>query len=384
MHRDSLNKRGLNLFETHTTKIEMLKEFDAIKKKTFRIMDDEGKIISEKYMPEIDNDQLVKAYRDMLFARTADHMTVSYQRQGRIFTYPPNYGQEAIHGATAQVMRHNDWLVPAFREMGAYLAKGATLKDIFLYYMGYEVGNTWPGANHMMPISVPIASQLVHAAGIGYAVKYKKLDEVVFAFVGDGGTSEGDFHEALNFAAVWKVPVIFIVQNNQFAISVPFRMQTASDGIAIKSVAYGMPGIQADGNDFFAMLRVLQDAFEYSKKGNGPVLIEAVTYRKGAHTTSDDPTKYRSKEEEEMWEKRDPLKRLKNYLISKDLFSEQEEKRLEDQYRLEVDRIFVEAENQPEYPLEDIFKYMYAEMPEDLKKQQVEHEKFLQWKESNS
>jgi len=362
----------------------MLKEFDAIKKKMFRIMDDEGRIISDKHMPDIDDGQLVKAYHDMLFARTADHMTVSYQRQGRIFTYPPNFGQEAIHGAAAQVMRTNDWLVPAFREMGAWLAKGATLKDIFLYFMGYEVGNSWPNANHLLPISVPIASQLPHAAGIGYAIKYKKLDEVVFAFVGDGGTSEGDFHEALNFAAVWKVPVIFVVQNNQFAISVPFRMQTASDGIAIKSIAYGMPGIQVDGNDFLAMLRTLQEATGFCRAGNGPVLIEAVTYRKGAHTTSDDPTKYRSKEEEEEWERKDPLRRLRNYLVSKALLNETEDRRLEEQYRLEIDRIFVEAESQPACPLEDVFKYMYAEMPDDLRKQQVEHEKFLQWKESNS
>lgn len=362
----------------------MLKEFDATKKKMFRIMDDDGRIISDQHMPVIEDTLLVKAYHDMLFARTADLMTVSYQRQGRIFTYPPNYGQEAIHGAAAQVMRHDDWLVPAFREMGAYLAKGATLKDIFLYFMGYEVGNTWPGANHMLPIAVPIASQLPHAAGIGYAIKYKKLDEVVFAFVGDGGTSEGDFHEAMNFAAVWKVPVIFVVQNNQFAISVPFRMQTASDGIAIKSVAYGMPGIQVDGNDFFAMLRTLQEATEFCRSGKGPVLIEAVTYRKGAHTTSDDPTKYRTKEEEEEWERKDPLKRLKNHLVSKGLLDETEDGRREEQYRLEVDRIFVEAENQPAYPLEDVFKYMYADMPDDLRKQQVEHENFLQWKESNS
>ncbi|TSA33028.1 MAG: pyruvate dehydrogenase (acetyl-transferring) E1 component subunit alpha [Porphyromonadaceae bacterium] len=362
----------------------MLKEFDATKKKMFRIMDDDGRIISDKHMPVIDDSQLVKAYHDMLFARTADHMTVSYQRQGRIFTYPPNYGQEAIHGATAQVIRTDDWLVPAFREMGAWLAKGATLKDTFLYFMGYEVGNSWPNANHFLPITVPIASQLPHAAGIGYAIKYKKLDEVVFAFVGDGGTSEGDFHEALNFAAVWKVPVIFVVQNNQFAISLPFRMQTASDGIAIKSLAYGMPGIQVDGNDFLAMLRTLQEATEFCRAGNGPVLIEAVTYRKGAHTTSDDPTKYRSKEEEESWERKDPLRRLRNYLVGKDLLDEEDEKRLEDQYRSEIDRIFVEAESQPAYPLEDVFKYMYAEMPDDLRKQQVEHEKFLQWKESNS
>ena len=161
-------------------------------------------------------------------------------------------------------------------------------------------------------------------------------------------------------------------------------MQTASEGIAIKSVAYGMPGIQVDGNDFFAMLKTLQEASEYCRSGDGPVLIEAVTYRKGAHTTSDDPTKYRTKEEEEIWERKDPLKRLRNYLTERQLIEETKDRRLEEQYKLEVDRQFVEAENQPAYPLEDVFRYMYAEMPADLRRQQVEHERFLQWKESQS
>ena len=362
----------------------MLKEFDPIKKKQFRILDDNGKILNTKHMPEISDADLVAAYKDMLFARTADLMTVNYQRQGRIFTYPPNYGQEAIHGATARVMRSDDWLVPAFREMGAWLAKGATLKDIFLYFMGYEVGTSWPGATHFLPISVPIASQLVHAAGIGYAINYTKKDEVVFAFVGDGGTSEGDFHEALNFAAVWKAPVVFIVQNNQFAISVPFKKQTASEGIAIKSVAYGMPGIQVDGNDFLAMLRAVREAADHCRQGRGPVLIEAVTYRKGAHTTSDDPTKYRTREEEETWELKDPLKRLKNLLISKNLWTEEEETVLVEEYKKEVDRQFLEAENHPPYQLDDVFNYLYADMPEDLKQQKVEHERFLQWQASGS
>lgn len=360
----------------------MLKEFDAVKKKMFRIMDDDGNVISGKNLPETDADTLVKVLRDMLFARTADLMIVSYQRQGRIFTYPPNYGQEAIHAAAARVIREDDWLVPAFREMGAWLAKGATLKDIFLYFMGYEEGTSWPHAKRLLPISVPIASQLPHAVGIGYAVKYNKGSEVVFAFVGDGGTSEGDFHEALNFAGVWNVPVVFIVQNNQFAISVPFRIQTASEGIAIKSVSYGIPGIQVDGNDFFAMYQALREAAEHCRQGAGPVLIEAVTYRKGAHTTSDDPTKYRSKDEEELWDKKDPVKRLRNYLLSKGLWNLEQEEKLIEQYKKEIDRIFIEAENHAPYALEDVFTYMYADMPDDLKKQKVEHEKFLQWKET--
>lgn len=363
-------------------RIIMFNDYDPINKKMFQVIDNDGKIINKKHMPEIEDAEIVEAYKAMLFARTADNMIVSYQRQGRIFTYPPNYGQEAISGAVARIMRDDDWLVPAFREMGAYLAKGATLKEIFMYFMGYEEGVNFKNAKNFLPYAVPIASQLVHASGIGYEIKYNKKDQVVFTFVGDGGTSEGDFHEALNFAGVWKAPVVFVVQNNQYGISTPFKVQTASDGIAIKSYAYGIKGIQVDGNDFFAMYKAVKESAELAKKGEGPVLIEAVTYRKGAHTTSDDPTKYRTKEEEESWDEKDPLKRLKAYLVQNKLFSDKEEEALVEEYRKEIDRQFVEAENYNTYPLEEAFKYTYGEMPDDLKEQMVEHEKFLKWKEA--
>lgn len=358
----------------------MLKEYDSLTRKQFQVLDNNGKVILPDFMPDITDEKVVEAYQKMLFARTADLMTISYQRQGRIFTYPPNYGQEAISGALASIIRKEDWLIPAFRELGAWLAKGASLKEIFLYFMGYEIGTRFENAENFMPIAVPIASQLPHAVGIGYALKYQKKSGLVYAFVGDGGTSQGDFHEALNFAGVWKVPVVFIVQNNQFAISVPFKTQTASDGIAIKAVAYGMPGIQVDGNDYLAMLRSLQEAKKFTEQGNGPILIEAVTYRKGAHTTSDDPTKYRTKQEEEEWDLKDPMKRMKSYLKKKKLITDKQEEQLVAQYKQEIDRVFVEAENQPPYPLEDVFKYHYADMPDDLKEQMIRHEKFLKWK----
>ncbi|MBP7497080.1 MAG: pyruvate dehydrogenase (acetyl-transferring) E1 component subunit alpha [Bacteroidales bacterium] len=362
--------------------MQLFDEYNPVNDDIFRIIDNEGKIINKKWKPELDNATIIKAYKDMLFARTADMMAVSFQRQGRMFTYPPNYGQEAISVACAMVMRNEDWLVPAFRELAAWLAKGASLKDVFMYFMGYEEGTAFRNANHIVPISVPIASQFTHAAGIGYEINYNKKDEVVYAFVGDGGTSEGDFHEALNFAAVWKAPVVFVVQNNQFAISVPFSKQTASKNIAIKALAYGMPGIKVDGNDIFALYRTFKEVSDYARQGKGPVLIEALTYRKGAHTTSDDPTKYRTKEEEELWDKTDPLKRLKLYLTKNKLWSEEEEKALLIQYKKEVDRQFEEAENYPPYKLEDVFKYLYVDMPDDLKRQKVEYENFLNWKEN--
>jgi pyruvate dehydrogenase E1 component alpha subunit len=358
----------------------MFEEFDPGENRMFQVIDNEGKVINKKWMPELSDESLVKIYRQMLLVRTLDFMIVSYQRQGRLYTYPPNYGQEAIGVAAGEVMRENDWLVPAFRELGAYLAKGVSMKEIFLFNMGFEEGLKFVNANHVLPFSVPIASQLLHAAGIGYEIKYNKKDEIVFTFCGDGGTSEGDFHEALNFAGVWKVPVVFVVQNNQYAISVPVKKQTASINMAVKSKAYGIEGLKVDGNDIFAMIAAFRFASEYAKTQSQPVLIEAVTYRKGAHTTSDDPSRYRSSDEEKEWDLKDPLRRMRLFLEKKSLWSQAEEDKVTDEFQKEIDRQFIETEKTANYNLEDVFKYMYAEMPQDLRDQQIEYEKFLQWK----
>ena len=359
----------------------MFKDYDPIKNKIFRIIDNEGKVINKKWKPDISDEDLLKAYKDMLFVRTTDFMAISYQRQGRMFTYPPNYGQEAVSQAIAMNWNEDDWFLPAFRELGAWLAKGVSLRDIFMYFMGFEDGAAFKGGKNIMSISVPIASQLPHAVGIAYSIKYNKGKEIVYAVVGDGGTSTGDFHEALNFASVWKVPVVFVIQNNQFAISVPLKKQTNAINLASKAVGYGIPGIYVDGNDIFAMYKALEEASKHAREGKGPVLVEALTYRKGAHTTSDDPTKYRTKEEEDKWDKTDPLKRLKSYLEDNGLLTIDEEK-LVSEYKKEIDRQFTEAENYPATPLEDVFNYMYAEMPDDLKNQMTEHENFLKWKEA--
>ncbi len=355
-------------------------DFDPKEDKIFRVIDNDGKVINEKYMPDLDDETIVQAYKHMLFFRTADEMAVSYQRQGRMYTYPPCIGHEAIHAAEGMIIGEQDWLVPAFREVGVMLLKGVTIKEIFLYYMGNEEGSNFKKANHVLPISISIGSQYLHATGIGYSVKHQKKDELVFTSIGDGGTSEGDFSEALNFAGNWKVPVIYTIQNNQYAISVPVKKQTNSKNLAIKSYAFGIPGVKVDGNDFFAMYATYKEASEYAKAGNGAVLIEALTYRKGAHTTSDDPTKYRTKEEEQEWSKTDPMLRLKKYMDSKGIWKDDEEKLIE-KYKLEVEKQFEEAENMFPYKLDDVFNYMYVDMPDDLNKQKSDYEQFLTWKE---
>lgn len=359
----------------------ILNDFDPRENKTFRIIDNNGEVLNKELMPELDDETIIKAYKSILFARIADEMAVSFQRQGRMYTYPPIKGQEAIQVAAGMIMRENDWLAPTFREVAVMLAKGVTLQEIFLYYMGNEEGSNFKFANHVLPICVPIGSQFLHATGIGYSIKYQKKDEVVFSFIGDGGTSEGDFSEALNFAGVWKVPAIFTIQNNQYAISVPVSSQTSSVNLAIKAIAFGLPGIKVDGNDFFAMYAAYKEAYDYVRAGNGPVLIEAYTYRKGAHTTSDDPTKYRTKEEELEWDKADPIMRLKKYIDKKGIWKENEEKLIEE-YKLEVDKQFTEAEKLSAYSVEDVFQYIYTDMPDILKKQKSDYEEFINWKEN--
>jgi pyruvate dehydrogenase E1 component alpha subunit len=360
----------------------LFKEYDPQKDKMFQVMDNKGKIITPKWKPVITDDFVLECYKFMHFARLADLMAVSFQRQGRMYTYPPNLGQEAIATAVGKQIRKQDWLVPAFRELGSYLLKGGKLSDVFLYWGGFEDGSKFSGAPHFLPLSVPIGSQIPHAVGLGYAIKYRQEDGVVFAFVGDGGTSQGDFHEALNFAAVWKVPVIVIIQNNQYAISVSVKKQTVSKNLAIKAIGYGIPGIKVDGNDFFALYKATEEAIKHVKAGKGPVLIEALTYRRGAHTTSDDPTLYRTEKEEKEWEEKDPVKRLRNYLVSQGAWKEQDEEPLLEQYKKEIEKEFAVYENHPPYPVEDVFKYQFKDMPEELKQQQVAYEKFLQWREA--
>lgn len=358
----------------------LINGFDPLEDKVFRIIDNEGNVLLPEYLPALDKGFVTEVYRDMLFERVADEMAVSFQRQGRMYTYPPNKGQEAIHIAAGKIMQQDDWLVPAFRELGIMLAKGVTLKEVFLYYMGNEDGSHFSKANHVLPVSIPIASQFLHAVGIGFSINYNHKSEVVFPYVGDGGTSEGDFSEALNFAGVWNAPVVFTVQNNQYAISVPVKKQTKAINLAVKSYAFGIPGIKVDGNDFFAMYVAYKTARENAIAGKGPTLIEALTYRQGAHTTSDDPTKYRTKEEEAAWADTDPLKRLKLYMQKNGIETGDEEK-LKDSFRAEVESQFTEAENYPAYPVDNVFRYTYVDLPEDLMKQKAHFEEFRAWKE---
>lgn len=344
----------------------------------YRILDIDGKIINEKDLPNFTDDQLLYLYRTMMFSRTIDEKTLSYQRQGRMLTYAPNLGQEATQVGSAYAMEKEDWLVPAFRELGAWLVRGVPLKNIFLYWYGNEWGSHMPEGVKVLPISVPIASQLQHAAGIGIANNIKGEKNVVVTYVGDGGTSHGDFHEAINFAAVFNAPVIFIIQNNQYAISTKREIQTKSETLAQKAIAYGIPGILVDGNDIFAMYAATKKAIDRARNGEGPTLIEAYTYRLGAHTTSDDPTLYRDQEEVEEWKEKDPILRFKKYLLNKNLISEEWDENLRKELEEIVVSTFEEIENKSDTEIEDIFKYHLEKMPPQLEEQLREYKEFLE------
>ncbi|MDJ0987846.1 MAG: thiamine pyrophosphate-dependent dehydrogenase E1 component subunit alpha, partial [Desulfobacterales bacterium] len=266
------------------------------KLETLSILNEKGKL-DRDLEPDIPDDVLLQLHRTMLLARKFDERLLNLQRQGRIGTFAPITGQEAAQLGTIAHLRPTDWMVPAFRESAAELWRGRTLESIIIYNNGFNEGVAIPDDRNDFPISVPVGSQMIHAVGLGWAAKYRQTDNVAMTYFGDGATSQGDFHEALNFAAVYQSPVIFVCQNNQWAISIPVSQQTRSQTLAQKALAYGMPGIQVDGNDILAVYAAAQEAVQRARSGEGPTLIECVTYRLMMHTTADDPKRYRTDEE---------------------------------------------------------------------------------------
>jgi pyruvate dehydrogenase E1 component alpha subunit len=336
------------------------------------ILDEDGNL-DTSLEPEITAETLLKMYRAMLLGRRFDERMLDLQRQGRIGTFPPIKGQEAAQIGSVILLRESDWLAPSFRETAAEIMRGRSMESVLLYYNGYSEGNIIPATNKDMPMAVPVASQILHATGLGWAAKYRRTDEVVMTFFGDGATSEGDFHEGMNCAAVYQVPVVFVCQNNHWAISVPIARQTHSETLAQKAVAYGMPGIQVDGNDILAVYAATKEAVDRARNGGGPTLIECVTYRIMMHTTSDDPKKYRSEEEVERWRRRDPLIRYRDYLVKKGVLPENRLPALDEEVKQEIQAAVDRAERQMQEftdPL-DLFAHLYADLPPHLERQRA-------------
>ncbi len=335
------------------------------------ILDGHGKV-DEALDPKLDHDLSIHIYRLMVVARTLDERCINLQRQGRLGTYGPCRGQEASHCAASVVMKPEDWIVHAFREPGSMYHRGWPLESIMLFWGGFEEGSRPPDGVNDLPISVPIASQVPHAMGIAWAMKIRGDKRVVLCYCGEGATSEGDFHEAMNFAGVYQLPVVFLVENNHWAISIPREKQTASETIAQKALAYGFDGLQLDGNDPLAVYAGTREAVEKARSGGGPTLIEAVTYRLTMHTTADDPTKYRSQEEVEKWEKLDPIPRYRTYLLERGILDEKLVDEIEADAQGEVAAAVEKYEAFGDVDPLECFDHIYAELPPELVEQRGE------------
>ncbi len=315
-------------------------------------------------------------YREMVLTRVFDTKAINLQRTGKMGTYPSILGQEAYSVAIGHTMHKEDVLVPYYRDQGAQLQRGVSMVDIFRYWGGDEEGSHFRHAPEDLPICVPIATQCLHAAGIAKAFQYRKQPRVAVTTIGDGGTSKGDFYEAMNLAGAWKLPVVFVVNNNQWAISVPRSNQTGTETIAQKSIAAGFTGLQVDGNDVIAMHQVMQTALEKARHGHGPTLIEAISYRLSDHTTADDASRYRSKEElAAAWEK-DPVARLRKYLTQQGLWDDAHEEHLQAECQAQVAEAVEEYTNTPRPTTDAIFDHMYDTLTKPLQEQKAYAKRF--------
>lgn len=332
------------------------------------ILDKDGKV-DKTLMPDLSGQQLQDLYRSMVRMRKVDEKALNMQRQGRMGTYGSIRGQEAAQAGLAAAMEPQDWTVPSFREQGIMMERGVPPHLVYAFWKGDERGSVFPEGVRCLPIAIPVASQFLHAAGMGMALKLKGEDAVAVGFGGDGSTSEGDFHEALNFAGVFKARTVFFVQNNQWAISVPFRQQTAAQSIAQRAHGYGIEGIQVDGNDVLAVYAASREALDRARRGDGATLIEALTYRMENHTTADDATRYRPAEDLEYWRQRDPIDRMRKFLVAQKLWNDKKEQALLEECAALVETEVAALEAMPAPDPTDIVSYMFKELPYNLREQ---------------
>lgn len=332
---------------------------ESINVKRLDILDEQGNA-DAALAPQLSDVELRNMYETLVLVRTFDQRALNLQREGRLGTYPSFRGMEASQVGSTLASEKTDWTFPTFRESGVYVASGYPMHMLLQYWAGDERGMQTPEGLHVFPLSIPVGTQITHAVGVAMAAKYRKDRVGALAYFGDGGSSRGDFHEGLNMAGIFKLPVVFLCQNNQWAISLPREQQTASRTIAQKAAAYGFEGIQVDGNDVLAVYKATKDALTKAKEGNGPTLIESFTYRMADHTTSDDATRYRMKEEIEQWKLRDPILRMRLYLEKKGLWTEAFQKDVDERSKTAVDEAQKKAEAVTPADPKDMFTYTYA------------------------
>lgn len=334
-----------------------------------QFMNEKGEITQT--LPDFAQDpaKLIELYRIMVLSRAYDNKAIALQRTGKMGTYPATYGQEAIGTAIGNVMDKQDVFIPYYRDYAAQLQRGVKMSEIYRYWGGDERGSCFVNNQQDYPISITIASQCLHAAGVAKAIQYRKENRVVVVTCGDGGSSEGDFYEALNIAGVWNLPIVFVINNNQWAISVPLSQQTSCKTLAQKAIAGGFTGEQADGNDVIAVKHVVGTALKKARAGKGPTLIETLCYRLCDHTTADDSTRYQPREEFEAAEKLEPIRRLRYYLTNNKYWDDERQAALQTECASLVNQAVEEYQQIKKQPLSAIFDYHYANLPQSLAEQ---------------
>lgn len=342
-----------------------IKDFEKLS-----VLSPDGEIVNEEAMPKLDDDQLKELMRRMVFTRVWDQRAISLQRQGRLGFYAPVSGQEASMIGSEFVLDKEDFVVPGYRDMPQLVWHGYPMYQAFLYSKGHQHNGQIPeGVNVLMP-QIIIGAQIVQSVGIAMGFKRKGQNNVVITYTGDGGSSQGDFYEGMNFAGAFNLPVIFVVQNNGYAISTPFSKQTNATSIAQKGIAAGIRCVQVDGMDVLAVAKAVQEAAELGRNGEGPTLIETITYRYGPHSMSgDDPTKYRDKEEEEKWKEKDPLIRFRKFLKAKNLWSDEEEEQTMEEAKKTVAEQIKKAESTEKMTIPGLIDSMFEKTPPHLEEQ---------------
>jgi pyruvate dehydrogenase E1 component alpha subunit len=334
------------------------------------ILDSEGEIINPELVPVLSNDKLKDLLKKMVFTRIWDERAIKLNRQGRLGLWAPVSGQEASMVGSESALSKEDFILGSYRDIPQIVWHGLPLYQSFLYSRGHQHGGQIPpGVNVLMP-QIIIGAQIIQAAGVALGFKLRNRKNVAITYIGDGGTSQGDFYEGINFAGAFKVPAVFFIQNNQYAISVPISKQTAAQTLSQKAVAAGITGVQVDGMDVLAVYKAVSDAVERARNGEGPTLIEAITYRYGAHTMAgDDPQRYRSKKEEEEWKQKDPLIRFRKYLFKKGLWSQTEEDLVIEEAKKAVAEGIKLADEISKMTIPALIDTMFEKTPPHLEKQ---------------
>lgn len=336
----------------------------------YQMLSDQGKAIID--LPEFakDPNHLIKLYRIMLLNRYFDVKAIALTRTGKLGTYPSARGQEAVFAGIGDAMEPTDVLVPYYRDVGSLIQRGVKLKEILLYWGGDERGNAFECNSQDFPYSVPIGTQMLHAAGVATAFQIRNEKRAVLVTCGDGGTSQGDFYEAMNVAGVWKLPIVFVVCNNQWAISVPRSAQTAAQTLAQKAIAAGFAGEQIDGNDVIAVRERVFEALRHARENHTPRLLEIISYRHADHTTADDASRYEPQNQRDIEWKKEPIARLYNYLIHLGVWSKDQDQALQEECTSLVEQAVQEYLAMPSVSPEVMIDYLYASLPDVYKEQQ--------------